>query len=266
MSKRKIRYYRTTADDFTQSAEQDFSLPSDYEWVRTDLRSRIRSVISYTAALVFGSIYCRAVLHMRIFGREKLRAQEGGFFLYGNHTQLIGDVVMPALCAFPKRIYTVASPANYGIPVIGKILPYLGALPTVPSVSGIRELSRAMSLRLEQGHPIVIYPEAHVWEYYTDIRPFPDTSFKFPVKWEKPSYCMTVTYRKSRIFHRPRMNVYIDGPFYPEGNTPKEQTRSLHRAISETMQSRTRLSDSNYILYRPLAEDASKSSSSVPNR
>ena len=192
---KKVRYYSSFTDDFEESANQGFELPQDYKWVRTDALSKLLSGLIYGSAVILGGAYCKFFLHMKIKGRKNLKGVKGDFFIFGNHTQPVGDVFIPALCVLPKRIYTVVSTANYGIPIIGKILPFLGALPVVSSLHGIKELNRAIEQRLEKGHPIVIYPEAHVWEYYTDIRPFPDTSFRFPARLDKPSFAMTVTSR-----------------------------------------------------------------------
>ena len=247
---KKTRYYASFADDFEQSADQNFKLPENYKWVRTDIVSMFLSGLIYGLAVIFGGAYCRFFLHMKVKGRKNLRGVKGGFFIYGNHTQPIGDVFIPALCVLPKRIYTVVSTANYGIPVIGKLLPYLGALPIVNTLHGVKELNKAMEQRLNKKHPIVIYPEAHVWEYYTGIRPFPDTSFKFPVKFDRPSFAMTVTYRKAKFFKRPLMEVFIDGPFYPQGDTVKEKTVSLHSQIYSVMQKCSENSNENFIIYK----------------
>lgn len=247
---KKTRYYASFADDFEQSADQNFKLPENYKWVRTDIVSKFLSGLIYGLAVIFGGAYCRFFLHMKVKGRKNLRGVKGGFFIYGNHTQPIGDVFIPALCVLPKRIYTVVSTANYGIPVIGKLLPYLGALPIVNTLHGVKELNKAMEQRLNKKHPIVIYPEAHVWEYYTGIRPFPDTSFKFPVKFDRPSFAMTVTYRKAKFFKRPLMEVFIDGPFYPQGDTVKEKTVSLHYQIYSVMQKCSENSNENFIIYK----------------
>ncbi len=244
-----IRYYDSFTDDFEQTANQNFKLADNYKWVRTDILSKALSGIIYGLAVIFGGLYCKCVLHLKVKGREKIKGLKGDFFIYGNHTQPVGDVFIPALCVLPKRIFTVVSTANYGIPFIGKILPFLGALPIVDNFSGIKELNRAIEYRLDKNHPIVIYPEAHVWEYYTDIRPFPDASFKFPVKFDKPSFAMTVTYKKSKLFKRPIMQVFLDGPFYPKGDTQKEKVKFLHDEIYEAMKNRSKNSDTNYIQY-----------------
>lgn len=249
MKRCRTRYYTDYTEDFEQTADQNHTLPDDYKWVRTDMISRFLSAIVYGAAVLFSWVYCKVFLRVKITGAKKLRNTEGGCFIYGNHTQPVGDVFIPALCAFPKRIYTVASTANYGIPVIGKILPFLGALPAVSSLSGIKKLKDAIEYRTENGNPVVIYPEAHVWEYYTDIRPFPDTSFKFPVLCGKPSFAMTVTYKKTKFRKRPKAEVFIDGPFFGDGKTAREKAVSLHQKIYGAMVRRSKNSDCRYIEY-----------------
>ena len=246
----KVRYYQSFSDDFTESANQDFNLPDDYVWVRKDIFSKTLSNLIYGLAVIFGGLYCKLFLHTKIRGRKNIKGVNGDFFIYGNHTQPVGDVILPALCVLPKRIYTVVSTANYGIPVIGKILPYLGALPIVNTLHGMKELTKAIGTRIEKGHPVVIYPEAHVWEYYTKIRPFPDTSFKFPVKFNKPAFAMTVTYKKSQLFKRPVTEVFFDGPFYAKGNTVAEKTADLHSKVLLTMQKRSKNSNFAYIEYK----------------
>ena len=243
---RKIRYYSSFCDDFEESANQNYVLPDGYQWVRTDLISKFLSGLIYGLAVIFGGLYCRCILHMKIRGRKNLKGVKGGFFIYGNHTQPLGDVFIPALCAFPKRIYTVVSTANYGIPIIGKILPFLGALPIADSLNGLRSLNSAIEYRLKKGCPIVIYPEAHVWEYYTKIRPFPNTSFTFPTKLRRPAFAMTVTYRKSKLFKKPIMDVYIDGPFFAE----KGEANKLHGEIFSCLQKRSENSNFDYIEYK----------------
>lgn len=246
---RRIRYYTSFTDDFEQSANQDFKLPQDYKWIKTDLPSKILSAIIYGLAVVLGGLYCKLVLRIKINGRKNLKGVKGGFIIYGNHTQPVGDVFIPALCVLPKRIYTVVSTANYGIPFIGKILQYLGALPIVDTLNGIKELNRAIEYRLNRGNPIVIYPEAHVWEYYTGIRPFADTSFKFAVKYDVPVFAMTVTYKKSKLFKRPTAEIFFDGPFCAQGDTTKSKVCNLHNTVFEAMKSRAENSDCEYIKY-----------------
>ena len=246
--KNRVRYYRSFEDDFFQSGETH-TLPPDYKWIRKDIVSKILSAIIYTFAVIFSNVYCRFFLHVKVRGADKLRKHKDGYFLYANHTQPIGDVFTPALVCFPKRIYTVVGAANMDLPVIGKILPFLGALPIPGSLKGMKEFNNAVQTRVNDGHPIIIYPEAHLWEYYTKIRPFSDVSFKYPVKSGKAVFSMPSTYQKRKFGKKPKTTVFIDGPFTPEGEALKEKTKSLKDAVFESMQKRSELSTCEYIKY-----------------
>lgn len=247
---KRVRYYKEFTDDFALSRNQGFTLPDSYEFIKTDFFSRFRAGLTYALAVIFSSVYLKLFLHLRFTGRKKFKAVKVGYFIYGNHTQSVGDVFIPALAAFPRRIYTLVSTANYGIPVIGKILRPLGALPIIPTVRGMRNLEAAIKQRAENNHPIVIYPEAHVWDYYTGIRPFADTSFKYPAKLNMPVFSMTATYRRSKFFKKPLLNVIIDGPFYPEGETVREKARHLHGKVYSSMLNAAKESNFSFIEYK----------------
>ncbi len=246
---RSERFYKSFNDEFIESKKQDFVLPENYEYEKTTFFGKIYSAIIYGLAVFFSFFYCTFFLHLKVYGKKKIKKVKSGFFLYSNHTQPVGDVFIPALSLFPKRIYTVVSLANYGIPFIGKILPFLGAIPIQDSFSGMKKFNRAIESKIKKRHPIVIYPEAHVWEYYNKIRPFPNTSFKFPVKYNVPAFSQTVTYKKSKIFKRPIMEVFLDGPFYPQTEESAIKAENLKERIYNKMLDRSKNSDIEFIKY-----------------
>lgn len=251
MKQLPVRYYSSFTDDFVETKDQTYKVPADYPWVP----SRLLSALVYITAVLFSNVYLPLFLHVRYKNRQVLKeSRETGAFLYCNHTQPFGDVFLPALPCLPRRIYTVISPANLAIPIIGKLLPYLGALPIPDSLRGMRQFIAAMEQRLRQKRYIVIFPEAHVWEYYTGIRPYGDRAFKYPVKFNKPAYAMTVTYQRRRWGKKPKATVYIDGPFYPdEALNPKVRTAQLHNQIYTCMVEHSKKSNYDYIRYEPSA-------------
>lgn len=253
---KKTRYYSTFDEDFVETRDQNCQVPPDYQWIRRDLPYRILSSLVYGIAIAFSAVYCRLFLHIRFENSKAVKeGRKTGAFLYCNHTQPLGDVFTPALPCLPGRIYTVVSPANLAIPVIGKILPYLGALPIPDTLKGMKAFTSAIEYRVNHKNYVTIYPEAHVWEYYTGIRPFPETSFKYPVKTQKPLYCMTSTYQKRRFGKRPKCTVFIDGPFYPDPSLrPREQAVQLRDQVYEQMLQRSKASNFQYISYIPKTE------------
>ncbi|MGI6204697.1 MAG: lysophospholipid acyltransferase family protein [Anaerovoracaceae bacterium] len=247
----KTEYYRSFDQDFVESRDQEEKLKDGYIWIHRNVIYRAVSAVAYAAASLFAVVYDRCVLRVRVKGRKVLRGTRGkGIFLYGNHTQPFGDVFAPVLYAFPKHIYTIVSTANLGIPVIGKILPMLGALPIPGSIRGMKELRSAVMERIENGSCVVIYPEGHVWPWCSFIRPFSEGAFRFPVICNAPAYSMTTTYQSRGEGKKPRVTVYIDGPFVPdEGVSPKESARRLRDEVSSCMKKRSEASDCSYIRY-----------------
>lgn len=245
---KEIRYYSSFEDDFCVTRDQDMRLPDGYQRIRRDLPFRVLSALTYGIALVISRIYLTLSLHVTYKSKVKI---DGGAFIYCNHTQPVGDVFIPAFAAFPRRIYTVVSPANYAIPVIGKLLPYLGAIPIPSGLRDVHDFGDALRIRTDEGHPVVIFPEAHVWEYCSFIRDFPDTSFHYPVKTGMPAYALTVTYKPRRFGRKPKAEVYLDGPFYaPASGTERERTAALRNTVLDAMKKRAALSTSHidYIL------------------
>lgn len=248
MDNNKTQYYDEYSDDFVTSAKQDFKLKDNYKWLDKSIFYKIISRILYFFAYIFAVIYCKLILHVTFKNKEVLKGQEG-YYLFGNHTQPIGDALIPLLAITPKKNYCVVSTANLGIPILGKILPFVGALPIPNKIHEKKNLFNAMSLLVKK-NVITIYPEAHVWPWYTKIRPLPTSSFKFPIKDNVPSFCMTTTYQKSKFFKKPKITVYFDGPFYPqEGQTAKEKAASLRDQIDNTMQERSQNSTYEYVKY-----------------
>lgn len=252
-ARKKIYYYKTFQDDFVESTHQDFTLPEDYAWIRDGRRARLRSALVYGAGYLFGMLYGKFGLHLKIVQAvdwKKYRDQ--GAVVYGNHTQPLGDVFIPGLVCSPKRCYTIVSPANLGIPGIGLLLPWLGALPIPGTRSQMSSFLRAVQQRLQEKHCVIVYPEGHVWPYCTQIRPYPATAFDYAVKNRVPAFCMTTTYQARRFSRKPKLTVYLDGPFYSEeGQSLPQQKKQLRDQVLACMEKRSRNSTYQYVEYRP---------------
>lgn len=248
----KTYYYKTLTDDLIDSKDQNFKLSDDYQLLPTSIGAKIWNPIARYLAAGFGCIYSRLFLHVQVVGKKKLKTfKDTGYFVYGNHTQPMGDVFTP-LTIFPvKNFYAIAGQANWGIPFIGKYLVRYGGLPVGSNIKQAGKLVKAVQEVIKNKHGVVmIYPEAHVWPYYTKIRPFADTSMHFPIKLNAPSFTATSTYVKSSFYKRPKIIVYIDGPFFPDKMLSKKQAQEkLHNQIWDSLNEHAKLSNYNYIRY-----------------
>lgn len=249
--KKRIVYFQSYEDDVVESSDQQYVVPDDYAWICEGWKFKAVSTLMYGLIRILSPIYCRGFLHMRIVNKELLDQNiDGGCCLFANHTQPVGDALLPVWINRRRRIYVIVSPANLGIPVIGKAIPYLGALPATGRIQDLRKLNQAIKQRLKEKQCLVVYPEAHVWPYYTGVRPFSEASFLYPVAENVPAYCMTTTYQKRRFGKKPRATVYIDGPFFPlQEGSKRDRANDLRRQVYECMQNRSRSSTYEYIQY-----------------
>lgn len=187
----------------------------------------------------------------KIVNRKVLRSmRHKPFFLYGNHTNAGADALIPSFVLHPKDAYVIVHPNNVSMPFLGKINPFLGAIPLPDDMAATKNFLGTIKLHMEKKQCIVIYPEAHIWPYCTWIRDFSDTSFRYPVQYKTPVFCFTNTYQKRRFSKKPRMVTYVDGPFYPDENlTQKEQRASLRNMVYNAMVERSRLNTCELVKY-----------------
>lgn len=203
-------------------------------------------IIARPLAYVFLKIHFRH----KIIGKEKISQKDGGYFLYGNHTNAMADALIPSMISYPKDMYVIVHPNNVSMPVLGRITPFLGALPLPGDMHAARNFSKALKSKIEQGSPIGIYPEAHIWPYYTKIRPFTEVSFGYPQQMDVPVYCFTNTYQKRKKSKTPQIVTYVDGPFYVNQSlSKKEQKLQLRSQVYETMRERSKNNNVEIIHY-----------------
>lgn len=257
MRRRLIEYDDERNDDFSEARITPRVIDGSYRYCYDSLWKRLTHFFWYR--LVFTPIaffHSKLVFHHKVEGRERLASfRRQGYFLYGNHTQPIGDAFMVNLLNFPKHNYVVVHPDNVSIPVLGRITPSLGALPLPDDGAAYRNFLGAIGRRIGEGHTVVIYPEAHVWPYYTGIRLFPDDSFIYPLKLGTPVFCFTNTYQKRKWGKKPRIVTYIDGPFYPDETLPpRARRKDLRDRVLDAMLERAKSSEVAWIEYRKREE------------
>jgi len=144
-------------------------------------------------------LYIKIKFSHKFIGKEKIKEyRKKGMFIYSNHTQTFSDTFTPSLAVFPKRNFLIVNPENISMHGSGWFIELLGAIPVPGDIESTKNFMNRIHNRVNKGYSISIYPEAHIWPYYTKIRPFTSVSFKYPVKYNLPSFCITNTYQKKR--------------------------------------------------------------------
>lgn len=227
--KRKVIYYRDELnDEFSKAQITPKKIDGSYVYLHRSRWKRFTRFFWYrVVATPLAFLYTKLVFHHTVVNRKVLKGfEKRGYFLYGNHTQDIADALIPNLLYVRQPSYVIVHPNNVSMPLLGRITPSLGALPLPDDRVAYRHFLEAIEVRIRENAKVVIYPEAHIWPYFTGIRNFSDVSFSYPVRYGVPAFCFTNTYQARRFSKKPRIVTYIDGPFYPDPNLPARQQKS----------------------------------------
>ena len=116
--------------------------------------------------------------------------------------------------AFPKRAYVIVGPDTVSIKGLRNFVQMVGAIPIPDVFSGMPSFLNAIRLRIEENCCISVFPEAHMWNFCTFLRPLKSGSFRYPIHLGVPSVAVAVTYqqRKLPFLKKPRRTVFISDP------------------------------------------------------
>lgn len=249
--KKTIYYSNLSNDDFAGNHIKQKPIPADYVYItKKPLRKTLDFVLHHIVVTPIIFLFQKTVFAEKIVNRKVLRPYlKTGFYLYGNHTRSAGDAFTPNLITFPRKAYIITNPDAVSIPVIKHLVQSLGGFPLPNDRAGMQNFYKSL-LDRSKNNCITIYPEAHIWPYYTKIRPFKSTSFKYAVVANKPVFCFTVTYKKRKIIPFVKTVVYVDGPFFPDQKLScKQNQNALCGAVYNAMLERSKNSDYNYYNY-----------------
>lgn len=254
MAKKKVKYYSDEKnDDFARLNIKQKPLGEDFEYEHTNLIWNTCSCVVYrfiAKPLIFVIV---KVAHRQRFKNKKVLKQvkNSGAFLYSNHTNYVLDAGVPNLIKPIKRNYIVVNPSATSIPGMKNLVEMLGAIPIGENLSENKKMIKCINHRIDEKKFITIYPEAHIWPYYTGIRDFESVSFGYPCYTNSPSFTITNCYQKRKVGKRPKVVSFVDGPFYPDNSLPlKERKEKLRNECFESMEKRTRESSTySYVSY-----------------
>ena len=259
---RIIYYQNILTDDFAGTRIEQKKIDKDYVYVHKSIFYRFIAFVLYhlvAQPLVF--IACKLKRRVRVKNPQVLKKlKKTGFFLYGNHTSKF-DAVTPQSCvSTKKRVYIVANPDATSIPGIRTLVNMFGCIPLPSDPASGNKYLEAITYRIKQKKAIVIYPEAHIWPFFTGIRPFGDASFRYPAELNTPVVAMVTTYRKSGSKRKPFIDITLSEPIYPQHEfSLKENMKYLHDQVYEFMLKVTNSTpDVGYINYLQASHDSAK--------
>lgn len=253
--KKKI-FYHTLSDDLEDDHIETPVIDKNFKYMTKNPFVNAWAWIYYHIIIFpIGWFWCRCIKHIKYVGAKKIRKCKTGYFMYGNHTNRFSDAFSPSVIKPTKKPYLIANPNNVNVPFLGSSTKFLGVLPLPTGLEAHKNFLHAIEHRLNQKHGIVVYPEAKIWTNFTGIRPFDSQSFKYPVKYNVPVFCVTTTYQTTKR-NKCQMVLYIDGPFYPDKTLDaKTDQQRLHDIVESTMKTRAKNSNFETFCYQQIQEE-----------
>ena len=253
--KNKTIYYSDELnDDFASLGIKKKPLGDDFEYIHKNILWNTCSFVIYrmiAQPLVF--VFVKVAHRQRFKNRKVLKtARKTGAFIYANHTNMLLDAFVPNIVKLRKRGYILVGPDTTSIPGLKNIVEMVGAIPLGQTLSENKEMLECINHRIAKNKGfITIYPEAHIWPYYTGIRDFKAGSFSYPCYTDTPVFAMTNCYQKKLIGKHPKVVTFVDGPIYPDKNLPmKERKEKLRKQCYDTMVKRAKENSTySYIVY-----------------
>lgn len=252
MKNRETIYYSDELnDEFSTAKIKPRIIDETYKYEHKNILWNILGwIIQNILSVPIKFVYVKVKFRIKYIGKEKVKPyKKQGYFVYGNHTQSFADTFITTNVIYPKRNFLIVNPENVSMKFLGNIVQMLGAIPIPSTKSGMKNFLASIKKKIKKGYSITIFPEAHIWPYYTKIRPFKEVSFKYPVELNVPSFCLTNTYQsygKNKI----RIVTYLDGPFFPnEELNIRERKIDLRNRIYNCMAERSKNSNIEYIKY-----------------
>ena len=257
---KRVIYYRDAAnEDYADTNIDTKSVGADFPFAPIGPVWKFFAFIAYyVIAIPIVFVICYIFCGFRVKNRKAIRkVRKGGFFLYANHSHFT-DAFLAPIVAYPKRAYVIVGPDTVSIKGLRSFVQMVGAIPIPDVFSGMPSFLNAIRLRAEEKCCVSVFPEAHMWNYCTFLRPFKSGSFRYPVHLGVPSVAVAVTYqqRKLPFLKKPRRMVFISDAFFPdEALSPKEAQRKLQEQVEEFLMDKLdTYSDYKYYDYRKAEE------------
>ena len=221
-------------DDFDEVGLKRPPVPEGYKYKRKNVLIIFFGAILYhLIAKPILAIYC-FFKGIRVKNKKNLKALKGqGAYIYSNHTAITDVFKFQCFVFFfGRRVNILGYSDSLSMPVVRTIVKMLGYLP-VPlkgDMKNLLALSEACDYYVKKKQHILIYPEAHIWPYYTKIRNFQSGSFNYPARFMSPVVPAVTIWRKPKIGKKPKQTIVFGTPIFPKEELNATQNKDYMHA------------------------------------
>ena len=202
-----------------------------YKYRPRNIFFRMWAAFFRALAITFFNPFMVLRYKMWTFGTKNQKQMKGkGFIMTCNHCHLFDDLSIGTNLFCWRKIYFTTLSRNIKRPMIGFFLRSLGGIPIpIGSVSGTRKFNEDISYLLKKKHPVLYNPEAALWPYYREVRPFKRGAFAMAVKNDVPVLPIAVLFKRKKKKNgkfRHRLFFAICKPIEIDKTLPDDKSKS----------------------------------------
>lgn len=212
-------------DDFMNNHLTRPIVSEKYPFIRQKIYALFSFILYYLIALPILTIVCK-IRGVKVINRKELKkTRKVGAFIYSNHTNVFDFFTIQSYVDRHKRVNIIGYSDSTSIPIGKHFIHQLGYIPIPNNIHAMKNFMEAIKYYIDKKQDILIFPEAHVLPYYTKIRPFSATSFRYPAGLNAPVIPIVTTYYKSKFKKKPNIKIIIGKTIYPKKELSERENK-----------------------------------------
>lgn len=227
MEKKTIYYQDELNDDFAGNNIKTKKVSNEFRYINRSWLFRFNSfLLRYLFAIPLLWIANKIIFRAKIENKKILKQyKKSGYYLYANHVLPYDPIILPVNTNAKKTTLIIAGSDLFSINgFVSWLVKHFYAIPIPNNDKQMMDnFVECLSYHVKKGHRVLIFPEAHIWPYYNDIRKFKSVSFKYPIDDNVPIFTATTTFKQRKGNRKPKPIIHIDGPFYADESMPYHQ-------------------------------------------
>ncbi len=233
-------------------APSDREIDENYNFVNKNIFFRFWGRFFRRIVIMFMGPWLKKRYKLQIYGKENIKlVKRKGVIVTVNHVHNFDNLLIGTKLLHHRKCYFITLKENVNMPFIGFLLRSLGGIPIPDSTKAIPYFDNCITELMKKKKAVIICPEASLWPYYRDIRPFKKGAFRFAVKNNVPVLPVVISFRrklkkhsakKGKEKYRYYFTVIVGKPTYqnPELEARKQVidlTERVHEFYKNTMDS-----------------------------
>ena len=215
-------------------------LPHEVDYLKRKMRSKLRARYAFKIAHWFVDVltYKKQFVVKEIIGVEHLKNLNSGAILTCNHFNAFDSFAMQLAYESAKlrrrKLFRIISEANYtAFPgFYGFLMRNCNTLPLSSNRITMKLMMNAVSMILQKGHLILIYPEQSMWWNYRKPKPLKKGAFIFAANNKVPVVPCFITMEDTDVmdgdgFPVQAYAIHIEAPIYPDKDKHKAQNAEM---------------------------------------